>query len=106
MSGFNEFWEKISEYLKSFFTEAEKIALTFLSAAAKSIASSGGALLTSAALVAVKAAQESGGTNDEKFQAAFDAVKDTLASEGIIAGTNAINVAIEAAVAQLKEDMK
>lgn len=98
----NDFFDNLWAHFKAFFTEAEQIALTFMSAMAKSIAASGGALLVSAAAAAVKAAEAQGGSGEEKLAAAKKAVIGTLESEGIAYAMNAVNGAIEAAVAELK----
>ena len=77
-------------------------ALDFVSALAESIKENGGEILQAAAMEAVKAAEDSGGSGRDKFEAAFSKVAEVLTREGIPLVTNAINGAIESAVAQLK----
>lgn len=98
----NEFFAKLWDHIEAFFTEAEKIAVTFMSAMATSIAKSGGALLVSAAQAAVVAAEADGGSGEEKLASAKKAVIGTLESEGVAVVMNAVNGAIEAAVAEMK----
>lgn len=101
MSDFSDFIDKVGEFFADLFTEAGKIALTFLSAAAKSIAMSGGALLVDAARNAVQAAESQGGSGAEKRDAAYNAVVGTLENAGISVVVHAVNTAIEAAVAEM-----
>lgn len=76
----------------------------FIGALAKSIADNGGKILTNAAINAVRAAEENGGTGKEKMEAAFASVVATLTAEGIPVVTYAIRGAIEAAVAQIRNE--
>lgn len=101
MSDFQDFLEKAKDFFDHLLTEAGKIALSFLSAAAKSIAASGGALLVEAARNAVVAAEKQGGTGSEKREAAINAVTSTLENAGISVIATAVNTAIEAAVAEM-----
>lgn len=71
----------------------------------KSVADNGGQLLLDAADEAVRAAEAAGGTGFEKYDAAFDAIGAKLASEGVAVVGNAVNGAIEAAVAKLKAEV-
>lgn len=71
----------------------------------KSVADNGGQLLMDAADEAVRAAEAQGGSGFEKYDAAFDAIAAKLASEGVEVVGNAVNGAIEAAVAKLKAEV-
>lgn len=88
--------------IKGYFSEAEHEAVLFAAALVDSIFASGGALLVSAATDAVNAAEAAGGSNTDKFAAAFNAVKTDLESKGIPLVINAVSGAIEAAVANLR----
>ena len=72
-----------------------------LKALAQSIARNGGDILVAAAAAAVQAAETQGGTGDQKFKAAQAAVIAALIAKGIPVVKNAINGAVEAAVAEL-----
>lgn len=74
----------------------------FLLPAAKLIARSGGMALIQAAREAVDAAEKQGGSNEEKFNAARKAVEASLRRDLIKISYNAINIAIETAVAEMK----
>lgn len=95
-------WTDFVTDVEALFTDAEKEALAFFAAAAKSIVASGGQLLLNAATQAVETAEATGGTGAEKFAAAEAAVTGTLASAGITAITGAVHAGIEAAVATMK----
>jgi hypothetical protein len=69
----------------------------------RQIAKAGGKALIDAALAAVLAAETAGGSGDEKFDAAHKAVVKTLQAQGLPIITNAINGAIEIAVAKIRE---
>lgn len=101
MEKLEELLDKIWDGILAVFSEAEKIAITFLSAAASNIAKSGGALLVDAARAAVKAAEENGGNGSQKRDAAFEAVKGTLENAGMTVIVSAVYAAIEAAVAEM-----
>jgi len=76
--------------------------LGFMGDLMTSIAENGGAVLVQAATDAVAAAEAKGGTGAEKLAAAQAAVVADLTSKGIPVVLNAINGAIEAAVAKLR----
>lgn len=76
--------------------------LTFLMALEQQIEASGGKVLQDAAANAVAAAEAAGGSGEDKFKAAFEAVVATLTAEGIPVIVNAVKGAIEAAVANMK----
>lgn len=74
--------------------------MDFVSPLALSIATNGGAVLVQAAEDGVAAAEQPGLTGDQKKAAAVSAVIATLTSKGIPVVMNAVNGAIEAAVAK------
>lgn len=98
MSLFKNIWSDI----EGFFSDAEKDTVTFIESLVDSIAANGGAVLISAATGAVAAAEATGGTAATKLAAAVASVTSTLTTQGIPVVQNAINGAIEAAVAQMK----
>lgn len=71
-------------------------------AALHEIASNGGEVLTAAASAAVAAAEQAGGTGAEKFAAARTAALTTLESQGLKVAENALQMAILAAVSELR----
>ena len=76
--------------------------LGFVSALAENIEKNGGKVLRDAALDAVAAAENAGGSGSDKFSAALESVISTLEAQGIPVVLNAVRGAIEAAVAQIK----
>lgn len=70
---------------------------------AKQIADSGGKLLLQIAFEAVIAAEQAGGSGQDKFNAAQKAVISGLKARGLPIVLNAINGSIEIAVARMKE---
>lgn len=97
MSIFSAVWANIH----NFFIDAEKEVITFIDSLAHSILVNGGALLVQSAKDAVAAAQSTGGTGEEKLAAATSKVITDLEAGGIPIVLNAINGAIEAAVAEM-----
>jgi hypothetical protein len=97
----NAFFKSIENSVKSLFTEAESEAMVFLDALAASIEANGGAVLRAAAVNAVAAAEAVGGSATVKLAAATTSIIATLTSQGIPVVENAVNGAIEAAVAAL-----
>jgi len=93
----------ILDYLEAFFSPIGKTVLDFFHAAMMQVAKSGGEVLTAAALAAVKAAESEGVSGSEKFDAAKSALIDSLVNQGISFSINAIHIALESAVAKLKE---
>jgi hypothetical protein len=91
--------------IQNFFHDGIADILSGLNALASSIAKNGGAVLIAAAAAAVAAAEAEGGTGSEKFKAAQAAVVATLTAKGIVVVMNAVNGAIEAAVAQHKANL-
>lgn len=91
--------------VEAWFSSEEKVVLDFLEGAAKIIVANGGPVLINAAVAAVTAAETTGGTGDQKLQAATGAVVSTLKSQGLPVVQNAINAAIEGAVANLKSSL-
>lgn len=78
------------------------VIMTFVSPLAMSIAKNGGPVLVQAATNAVAAAEQPGLTSDQKKAAAVAAVVSTLKTQGIPVVMNAVNGAIESAVAGLQ----
>lgn len=76
--------------------------LGFLLPAATLLARSGGQALVQAAREAVAAAESQGGSGEDKLNAARKAVVKSLQRQALPVITNAINIAIETAVAELK----
>lgn len=105
MSDFSDEMEKIWDAILSFLKVAYEWALPIFKASLALLLKGGGATLADAAEAAVKAAQAAGGSNDDKYQMAFDAIKQTIESEGKTALDSAINLAIEMSVAKLKTSL-
>lgn len=80
--------------------------VTALTPLAKSIAKGGGQVLLDAAKAAVSNVDLADLSNEQKFAQAKASVIDVLKKEGIPLITNAINGAIENAVAELHADGK
>lgn len=95
----NDLWDGFVEWLESI---GEDI-LDAIKPLAKQIAQSGGMALVIAAQAAVAAAETAGGSGKDKFDAAQKAVVTSLESQSIPIVINAINGAIEAAVAKMRE---
>lgn len=95
---------RIEEWFKGTFTNAEKDIVVAFEAGIKSVEQNGGKVLTDAAAAAVKAAEANGGTGKEKAFAAAAAVMAVLMAEGIPVLLNAVNIAIEMAVAEMNKD--
>lgn len=94
----SNFFSKIKEKIAPLFGIFENI----LTALAQSIAENGGRILIAAAKEAVESAENTQGTGEDKRKAAIAAIIHVLESQGIPIAMNAINGAIEAAVAQEK----
>jgi hypothetical protein len=90
---------KIESAVGTVATDALSDAETFVKSLAQSIETNGGAVLVSAAEAAVAAAETAGGSPAVKFAAAFTSVVSTLKTQGLPVLENAINGAIEAALA-------
>lgn len=104
MSEVSDFFENIWDGILAFLKDAYEWALPIVKASLQSLIQSGGATLMDAATAAVKAAEDTNASGDDKWQMAFDAVKQTIENEGKTAVTSAINLAIEMALAKLKAD--
>lgn len=91
-------WKK---FLRSFRSTRDDV-IDALTPLAVQIAKSGGQILLEAALSAVRTAEQTGGSGEEKFKAAKKIVVKNLQDKGLPLVTNAINGAIESAVASLK----
>lgn len=76
-------------------------ATSFFLAAIHNVEASGGEILRQGASDAVNAAENAGGTAEDKFKAAYNSVVATLKANGLPLVENAIKLAIEAAVANL-----
>ena len=96
------FFSSIESGIGDFFAGIGKFLSTFLTGLASSIAQNGGKVLIDAAVAAVAAAEAKGGTAQDKLAAAQAAVLATLSTEGIPVVMNAVNGAIEGALANLK----
>lgn len=81
--------------------EVEPTVASALGHVAKAIADNGGAVLIEIAQHAVAAAEATGGNPEQKWQAARAAVAAALQSRGMPVVWNAVNAAIEAAVAMV-----
>lgn len=95
----DKLWDTFVDWLEDIGEDV----LDALKPVAKQIAKSGGIALIAAAQAAVAAAEEAGGSGREKFDAAQNAVVDKLKEQGIPIVMNAVNAAIEAAVAKLND---
>lgn len=91
------FWTEV----EAWFSKVGGEIANFVSGLARTIAVNGGPILVEAAQAAVLAAESSGKTGSEKRADAIAAVIAILESKGIPIVLNAINGAIEAAVANL-----
>jgi hypothetical protein len=89
-------------WLESFFSSILSKVTDFLSNVAHSIAVNGGPVLVELATAAVAAAEAQGGSGQDKFNAAVKAVTSGLTAQGVPVVLNAVNAAIEAAVANLQ----
>lgn len=95
------FLKSLENNAHSFFSWISGAGFAFYKAAINSVEASGGQVLKDAATSAVTAAEAAGGTGNEKFTAAFNAVEAELKTAGVAVVVNAINIAIESAVAAL-----
>lgn len=95
-------WNHIKDTLQAIVDFIGHDTMTFLKALAATIEAGGGKVLRDAAIAAVKAAEEAGGTGQEKLAAAVASVTAVLVAEGVPLINTAIHGAIEAAVAMLK----
>lgn len=93
-------FSKIIAPFKLMFSSLGRSFEAFFQSLAENIAKNGGQILISAAVSAVAAAESKGGSGKEKLGFAQDAVVAVLASRGIPIVWNAVNGAIEAAVAE------
>lgn len=100
LKALNDIWDAFVEWVESIGEDV----MEFTKPLAKEIAKNGGKLLIEAAKDAVIAAQASGGSNSEKFKMAQTSIIETMKAKGIDAALNAVNGAIENAVAGMKKD--
>lgn len=103
---FGSFWREVGDFFEKLGAQFGGAFLVFIVAGAKAMLAGGGQLLKSAALAAVHSQEQEGGTGAEKRQRAFDAITGTLLSAGIPVIANAVYLAIEAAVASLREEQQ
>ena len=96
------FFQGVEQGIGEFFAGVGRILSNFFGALAQSVASNGGKVLIDAATAAVAAAEATGGDASAKLAAAQGAIVATLRAEGIPVVMNAVNGAIEAALANLK----
>ena len=99
----DDFFDNIWDGILAFLKDAYEWALPVVKATLQRLVSGGGAMLMDAALAAVKAAEETGKSGDEKWEMAFNAVKGTVESEGREVVNSAINLAIEMALAKMQQ---
>jgi hypothetical protein len=96
------FFSTIGQRLAALFMGIGSDVLAAVEAFANAIVAGGGSVLIQAAADAVATAETTGGTGSVKLAAAQAAVISDLTSKGIPVVQNAVNAAIEAAVAQMK----
>lgn len=89
-------------WIESFFSSILSNVTSFMSNVAHSIAVNGGPVLVELATAAVAAAEAQGGSGSDKFNAAVKAVTSGLEAKGVPIVLNAVNAAIEAAVANMQ----
>lgn len=92
-------WDKVKSFLKGLISDI----IGFFDPLAREIARNGGKLLLEAAMAAVIAAEQKGGSGEDKFKAAKATVIATLQSQSFPIVINAVHGALEAAVARMKE---
>lgn len=102
MSVFSRILKEIAEW----FEEIGESILDGLKPLARQIAKNGGTMLLEAATQAVIAAEQSGGSGRDKFDAAKGSVIATLQASSLPIVMNAVHGAIEIAVAALKEKQR
>lgn len=95
-------WTRIKNFFKGFLLDVEK----FLNPLAHEIFAFGGKLLLESAIKAVYEAEKTKGSGREKFEAAKESVIRDLKEGGHMIVENAINGAIEAAVAKMKRELR
>lgn len=76
----------------------------FFSVLIHNLSTDAGKLLIHAATKAVADAEATGGTGQEKFQAAFQSIVDSLTTEGLPIIVNDVHAAIVAAVANMNAE--
>ncbi len=100
MKKLDALWDAVTEWFENI---GEDI-LDFVAPLAKEIAKNGGKLLLEVAREAVLLAEATGGSGRDKFEAAQAHIKTALEARGIPVVLNAVNGAIEAAVARLHNE--
>lgn len=96
----NDLWDQLTDWIEAVGEDV----LDALKPIAKQIARSGGMALIAAAQAAVQAAEAAGGSGRDKFDAAQKAVVASLEAQSLPIVLNAVNAAIESAVAAMKEN--
>lgn len=104
MSDFSNTLDQILDAILGFLKDAYEWVLPIFKASLKLLIKGGGATLIDMASNAVKAAEQPGLTGDQKYDMAFEAVKQTFENEGREVVKSAINLAIEMAVAKMKAE--
>ena len=97
------FFHDLANRIGNFLHETELSIIHALSPLARQIVAGGGVILINAAMDAVLAAEQTSGNGAAKFAAAKASVEGTLKAQGIPLIENAVNGAIESAVAALRE---
>jgi len=105
MSWLENLWNSIWDVIKLPLEAVLKAAEAFALAGAKSIAINGGLMLIDAATSAVEAMAATDGSGKDKRDAAINAVVAQLESKGVPVVENAVRLAVETAVANLKADI-
>lgn len=92
----------LQNHFHDFIHNIANSALGFMESLAHSIEANGGSVLRDAAMAAVQAAEQTGGSGEDKAKAALASVIGVLEAQGLPVVINAIKGAIEASVAQMK----
>lgn len=96
------FKKELLEHIHALRNFVENIFEDFFSDLGNLIKKNGGELLLSVAVEAVKAAEDHGGSGEEKFAFAYNFITDKLKSDGVEAVVTAVEGAILGAVAKIK----
>lgn len=95
----NDIWDAFVDWVESIGEDV----MEFTKPLAKEIAKNGGKLLIAAAKEAVIAAEANGGSGSEKFKTAQNMIIETMKTQGVNVVMNAVNGAIENAVAGMND---
>ena len=99
------FFSSLEAAAESWFSKSSAETVAFLKPMAAQIVASGEQLLISSAIDAVATAETTGGTSSQKLAAAQAKVVADLTAGGTAIAMNAVNSAIEAAVAALPKQV-